>query len=116
MGVVILTNEQGLKLVSFFPKVSGGISDKEVQENPEKYDGATVATADMVTQNMLNWRIGASVGIKISKMFALSKSATRIKNTGNGTVAEDDDEENEGTTPNPGNNGGGNNSDDNGME
>jgi hypothetical protein len=107
---VILTNEQGMKLVSIYPKVTGGLSDKEVQENPEKYNGASVATPEMVTQNMLSWKIGATVGIKISKLFALTKSAQRVKSIGNGTIIiEDDDDVNDGTTPNPNpdNNGGG---------
>ena len=41
---------RGTLKVSIYPKVSGSISDAQVQAEPEKYGGAQVATEDMLTQ------------------------------------------------------------------
>jgi hypothetical protein len=37
------------------------VSDKDVQANPEKYDGATAATADMLTADKIKWTLGATL-------------------------------------------------------
>ena len=55
--------------VSIYPKVSGSISDAQVQADPEKYNNAQVATEDMLTPDQLSWTLGATVGIKYSKQF-----------------------------------------------
>ena len=60
---ISLANEDGTKLVSIYPKVSGSISDAQVQAEPEKYGGAQVATEDMLTPDLLSWTLGATVGI-----------------------------------------------------
>ena len=84
----------GTLKVSIYPKVSGSISDAQVQAEPEnrwssernaktdfehcrvateegkaKYGGAQVATEDMLTPDLLSWTLGATVGIKYSKQF-----------------------------------------------
>ena len=84
---VTLANEQGTKLVSIYPKVSGSISDADVQKNQEKYPGKTVAEESMLTADMLTWTLGATVGIKFSQQFALNKQAQKVK-----TVTSADDE------------------------
>ncbi|MBR5395184.1 MAG: hypothetical protein IK144_08905 [Bacteroidaceae bacterium] len=113
---ISLANEQGTKMLSIYPKVSGGISDAQVQADPEKYDGATVATEDMLTPDMLTWTLGATVGIKFSKEFALHKQAMKVKFVGtdvtipNDDNPGDDDSQGGGTTPvtpDPGTGGGG---------
>ena len=76
---VFLANEQGTKMVSIYPKVSGSISDAQVQANPEKYGNATVATEDMLTPDMLKWTLGATMGVKFSQEFALHKQAQKVK-------------------------------------
>ena len=76
---ITLSDEQGTKMVSIYPKVSGSISDKEVQANPEKYEGKTVATKDMLTPDMLDWTVGATVGIKFSQEFEIHKHAQRVE-------------------------------------
>ena len=76
---VSLTNDQGTKLVSIYPRVSGSISDTDVQRNPDKYPGKTVAEESMLTPDMLTWTLGASVGIKFSQEFALHKQAQKVK-------------------------------------
>ena len=105
---ISLANEDGTKLVSIYPKVSGSISDAQVQAEPEKYGGAQVATEDMLTPDLLSWTLGATIGIKYSKQFALNKQAQKVKYVATDIVAEEPE------TPSGGgdNNGG----DDNGGE
>lgn len=100
---ISLANEQGTKLVSIYPKVSGSISDAEVVKNQEKYPGKSVAEEGMLTPDLLTWTLGATVGIKYSQQFALNKQAQKVK-----TVSAADDEG--GDTPTPPS-GGGNNDD-----
>ena len=101
---VSLANEQGTKMVSIYPKVSGSISDAEVQANPEKYPGKTAAEESMLTPDTLTWTLGATVGIKFSKEFAIHKQAQKVK-----TVTAADEEPEEPETPSGGgdNTGGG---------
>ena len=82
---VSLADEQGTKMVSIYPKVSGSISDADVVANPDKYPGKTVAEESMLTPDMLTWTLGATVGIKFSKKFAISKQAQKVK-----TITGDD--------------------------
>ena len=100
---ISLANEDGTKLVSIYPKVSGSISDAQVQAEPEKYGGAQVATEEMLTPDLLQWTLGATVGIKYSKQFALNKQAQKVKYVATDIVAEEPE------TPSGGgdNNGGG---------
>lgn len=107
---ISLANEEGTKLVSIYPKVSGSISDKDVQDNPEKYNGAQVATEDMLTADMLTWTLGATIGVKFSKKFAIDKQAQKVKVTTADVVAENEEPADNGNQ-NGGNgnqNGGGN--------
>ena len=104
---VSLCNTKGEKVVSIYPKVQGSVSDKDVVANPDKYDGATAATPDMLTADMLTWSLKATVGTKFSKEFALRKTARRVKTAAVSDTAseqEDSGSENEnggngGTTP-----------------
>ena len=86
---ISLANEDGTKLVSIYPKVSGSISDAQVQAEPEKYGGAQVATEDMLTPDLLQWTLGATIGIKYSKQFALNKQAQKVKFVATDIVAEE---------------------------
>ena len=95
---VSLANEQGTKLVSIYPQVQGSISDADVQKNPEKYPGKTVAEESMLTADMLTWTLGATVGIKFSQEFALHKQAQKVKTV---TAASDDEEGGDTPTPTP---------------
>lgn len=87
---ISLENEDGTKLVSIYPKVSGSITDADVQKNAEKYNGATKATEEMLTPDMLTWTLGATVGQKYSKQFALNKQAQKVKYNAADIVADDD--------------------------
>ena len=100
-------------LVSIYPKVQGSISDAQVAENPAKYNGASVATEAMLTPDMLKWSLGASVGIKYSKQFALQKQAEKVAYRP--TDEEEAEPTAEPTTPTGGNQGGNNGSGEDGM-
>ena len=81
-------------------------------KNQEKYPGKTVAEESMLTPDLLTWTLGATVGIKYSQQFSLSKQAQKVKTVS----AAEDDEGGETPTPSPtptpsggDNNGGGDN-------
>ena len=101
---VQIENADGTSLVSIYPSCSGSISDKEVQANPDKYDGATVATEDMLTADRIKWTLGASIGRKFSNQFALNKQAMKVDYSATQETADPEPE-----TPSGGgdNNGGG---------
>lgn len=88
---ISLNNEGGTKLVTIYPKVTGSISDKDVQANPEKYNGAQAATEDMLKPDMLQWTLGATIGIKYAKSFALNKQAQKVKFSATDVPAEPTD-------------------------
>ena len=73
-----LSDEKGQKFVSIYPKVSGSISDKDVQANPEKYGGATVATEAMLTPDMLTVTLASTIGVNASKQFAENSSIQKV--------------------------------------
>ena len=93
-------------LISIYPRCKGSVSDAEVQAHPELYNGAQAATEDMLTADRLTWTLGASVGIKFSKQFAMSKQAQRVAFNPNQEAAD----------PNAGTNPGGGNGDDDNTE
>ena len=84
-------------LISIYPRVKGSVSDADVLAHPEQYDNATVAKEEHVTADKLQWSLGASVGIKFSKQFAMNKQAQKVAYNPNQTTAD----------PEPSNPGGG---------
>ena len=97
---ISLANEQGVKMVSIYPKVNGSITDADVQANPAKYEGATVATEAMLTPDLLKWTLGATIGIKFSQDFSIHKQAQKVKMVASDTVIPND-VSGGGETPNP---------------
>ena len=94
-------------LISIYPRVKGSISDADVQANAEQYNNAQAATEDMLTPDMLSWSLGASIGIKFSKAFALNKKAQKVAyNPNQQAAAPAEDEPAQGDNPGGGNNGG----------
>ncbi|MBR1500187.1 MAG: hypothetical protein IJ615_11290 [Bacteroidaceae bacterium] len=94
-------------LVSIYPSVSGSISDAVVQANPEKYPGKTRAEEQMLTPDMLTWKIGATVGTKFTKQFAMNKQAQKVAYSATQQTADPDggtSQQGGGTTANPGEN------------
>jgi hypothetical protein len=88
---VSLCNTKGEKVVSIYPRVSGSISDKDVLADPEKYPGKTRAEEAMLTPDLLTWSLGATIGIKFSKKFAIDKQAQKVSGK-NLTVIDDEGE------------------------
>ena len=78
------------------------------EEGKAKYWGSQVATEDMLTPDLLSWTLGATVGIKYSKQFALNKPAQKVKYVATDIVAEEP-ETPSGGGDNNGGGGGGNN-------
>lgn len=110
---VQLSTGEGV-MVSIEPSVEGRLSDKDVAANPDKYDGATAATPDMLTADMLTWSLKATVGTKFSKEFALRKTARRVKTAAVGDTASS--QEGSGTSENGENGNGGTTPPENGGE
>lgn len=101
---VSINNEDGTRLVSIYPRVSGRISDRDVVADAEKYGGKTVAEAGMLTADRLRWTLGATVGIRYSRQFDLNKTVQKVDYNPSQTTAEPVED----TTPA----GGGNSGDD----
>lgn len=85
---ITLANEQGTRMVSIYPKVTGSISDKDVQAAPDKYAGKTAATEDMLTPDLLTWVLAATIGTKFSKKFAIDKQAVKVAYNASQQTAE----------------------------
>jgi len=100
-----LTDEKGQKFVSIYPKISGSISDKEVQANPEKYSNATVATEAMLTPDMLSVTLAATVGVNASKQFAEKANIQKVSASVVGVADEDEETTNSTNGTNSGNGG-----------
>jgi len=99
---ISLANEDGSKLVTIYPKVTGSISDKDVTDNPDKYNGATAATEEMLTPDMLTWSLAATIGQKFSRNFAMNKQAQKVKFVATDVTADPTDDEQGGDNTNQG--------------
>ncbi len=88
---ISLANEDGTKLVTIYPKVTGSISDAQVQADPDKYNGANAATEEMLTPDMLTWSLGATIGQKFSRSFAMNKQAQKVKFVASDVTADPTD-------------------------
>ena len=99
---VMLADENGNNLVSLYPKVSGSVSDNDVQANPTKYAGATKATEEMLTPDMLTWTLGVTMGVKFSKQFAHDKQAQKVRFVATDEAIPGDDTPTPTPTPDPG--------------
>jgi len=74
----------------------------------DKDDNAQAATEDMLTPDLLTWTLGATIGQKFSRQFALNKQAQKVKFvatdvTADPTDGDDDNTQTGGNTdPQPG--------------
>lgn len=93
---VSLSDEKGQRLVTIQPKVTGSISDLDIQRltNGER----TKAEEADLTPERLNWVLAAIVGIKTSKQFSLAKTATKVKTTTQDVETDENPDEGGGTT------------------
>ena len=118
---VSLSDDQGTKMVSIYPKVSGSINDNEVLEATTaahaldpKVNIRSVAQEKDLTPDRLTWTLGATIGINFSKNFASKKQAQKVEFVATDTAIPNDDhpdtggDDNQGggTTPDPGTGGG----------
>lgn len=113
---VTLSNEKGVKIVSLYPKVSGSVSDLDIERITTAQHAAdpsvpirTKAEASDLTADKLQWAVGATVGVKLSKQFAIDKQARRVKDNGQavGVGSEEEVVDESDGGDNGGNNGGG---------
>ena len=117
---VTLADEKGQKLVSIQPKVTGSVSNLDIERETTAQHAAdpsvpvrTVAEESDLTADRLTWVLAATVGIKTSKQFAMAKTATKVKTTTQDVETSDPaDNPNQGGGNGGDNNGGG---DDNGS-
>ena len=105
---VTLSNEQGTKMVTIYPKVSGSVNDEQIlQETTAAHaqdpsvDIRNVAQESDLTPDRLTWTLGATIGIKFSKEFAMHKQAQKVKFVATDTAIPSDDEGSDTPTPTP---------------
>ena len=105
---ISLSDDQGTKMVSIYPKVSGSVSDEDILRETtaaHALDASkpvrTVAQESDLTPDRLTWTLGATVGIKFSKQFAIQKQAQKVSFVATDTAISNDDEPTTGggTTP-----------------
>ena len=104
---ITLSNEQGTKMVTIYPKVSGSVSDEQIKQETTAAHAQdpsvpirTVAVESDLTPDRLTWTLGATIGIKFSKQFAMNKQAQKVKYVATDTAIPGDDEGG-GDTPTP---------------
>ena len=113
---ISLSDEQGTKMVSIYPKVTGSVSDEQILKETTAQHALdasvpvrTVAVESDLTPDRLTWTLGATIGIKFSKQFALKKQAQKVKFVATDTAipGEETPDSGTGTTPDPSQGGGG---------
>lgn len=109
---ITLSDEQGNKMVSIYPKVTGSVTDEQIKKETTAAHAQdpsvpirTVALESDLTPDRLTWTLGATMGVKFSKLFAMNKQAQKVKFVGTDTAIPGDEES--GTTDNTDNTGGG---------
>ena len=121
---ITLSNEQGTKMVTIYPKVSGSVNDEQIlQETTAAHaqdssvDVRNVAEESDLTPDRLTWTLGATIGIKFSKEFAMHKQAQKVKFVATDTAIPGDDPTPTPTPdPTPDPSGGGGGGDDTGSD
>ena len=111
---ISLANEQGTKMLSIYPKVSGSVSDLDIQRETTAahaidptVEVRNVATEEDLTPNRLKWTLGSTVGVNYSKAFALNKKAQTVAyNPNQQAAAPTDSDPDEPANPGGGNQGG----------
>ena len=115
---ITLCDDNGTKMVSIYPKVSGKVSDEDILKETTaahaldpSVEIRNKAEEKDLTPDRLTWTLGATIGIKFSKQFATDKQAQKVSYNPLDTAVPNDDVENPttnggGTTPDPGTGGG----------
>lgn len=96
---VTLSDEHGTKMVSIYPKVTGSVSDEQIKQETTAAHALdpsvairTEADESDLTPERLTWTLGATIGIKFSKQFAMSKQAQKVKFVATDTAIPGDNE------------------------
>jgi hypothetical protein len=83
---VSLADSQGNKMVTIYHKVSGSVSDADIlRETTEAHARdprkkvRTVAEEGDLTADRLSWTLGATVGIKFSRLFVRDKQPQKVQ-------------------------------------
>lgn len=118
---ISLCDENGTKMVSIYPKVSGRVSDEDILKSTTEAHALdpsveirNKAEESDLTPDRLTWTLGATIGIKFSKEFASHKQAQKVAYNATDTVVTDEggsnsgsNGSNSGTSETPGTNTGG---------
>lgn len=111
---ISLSDEQGTRMVTIYPKVTGSVTDADIlRETTEAHalDASkpirTVALESDLTPDRLTWTLGATIGVKFSKQFALKKQAQKVKYVASDTAIPSDEGGTGTVTPGGGDNPGG---------
>ena len=96
---ITLADNKGMKMLSIYPKVNGSVSDTDIERETTAAHQAdptvpvrTKAEESDLTADRLSWVLGATVGVKFSKKFAIDKTAQKVKMVGTETAIPNDDE------------------------
>ena len=115
---ISLATEDGTKMLSVYPKVNGSVSDLDIERETTAAHAEdasvpvrTKAVESDLTPDRLKFVLGATVGVKFSKQFAMHKQAQKVRMVSTDTVIPNDDDP--GNQGDQGGNQGGNNPDEN---
>ena len=99
---VTLSDENGTRFVTIYPRVQGSVSDLDIErETTTKHAEdpsvaiRTVAQESDLIPSRLSWNLASTVGIKFSKRFAMEKKSLKVSGT-YADVSVDDDSDNQG--------------------
>lgn len=113
---VTLADEKGQRLVSIQPKVTGTVSNLDIERETTARHAAdpsvpvrTVAEESDLTADRLTWVLAATIGIKTSKQFGISKTAVKVKTTTQDVETDEQPSDDSGNTQQGGGNTGGGN-------
>lgn len=103
---ITLCDDNGTKMVSIYPKVSGRVTDEEVLQSTTeahaldpKVEIRNKAEESDLTPDKLTWTLGATIGIKFSKDFAAHKQAQKVAYNASDTVVADEEQPTNSNTP-----------------
>lgn len=107
---ITMTDGKGNAFVSIYPKVQGSVSDADILAETtaahaidNTVEIRSVAQESDLTADRLKWSLGATVGTKFSKQFAIDKQAQKVKYVASDVAINSNEEptsgEQGGTTP-----------------
>ena len=83
---VSLSDENGTRFVTFYPRVRGSVTDLEVERETTRLHAEdpsveirTQAKESDLTPDRLTWTLASTVGIKFSKQFSMGKQMQKVR-------------------------------------